>query len=603
MLHLCGMDRRAIWELVRSGEYLRAYDEAMLALGQNGNDVEAGYLAVLALKRSGATGQAKLRYESLGLGLVDTAGLSGRLAEDIAALGPSLEKDLALTVGTGAKPGWAVKSAEGFGSAFARYGSSYHAVNAATMWLVAGDRIKAETAARAAMDALTPPDNLAGDDRYWEQAAEAEAAIVLGELGTASEALVRAGLLSEGQHSSRARTLRQLKMVCALLDVDPIILAPISNPSVVHYCGHRILAPGESGRFPAEDEARVSADLRDVFDRLNVGFGFGSLAAGADILAAEALLDRGAELRVVLPFDRDEFIRESVAPAGGDWVPRFEDCLSAAKAATTAFSGEFLGDPVLFDFCSRVAMGDAVIKARDLETQAHQVAVWDGVPTAGAAGTALDVARWQSGRRTSEIIEVTPASAVGPDSRSSERRRQIRGVVFGDFSGFSTLSDAQLVVFQEEVMVGLASAIEPFRPSLLSGQTWGDGIYLVLEEVTAAADCALAVQAAVNRMDFKQMGLGTLGAMRVAAHAAPVFEGRDPISGSRLFFGADVTRAARIEPTTPEGEIYVSHPFAALAELAGGESLQTQYVGTLPTAKGYGSLPLFALRKRSHRHS
>ncbi len=104
-------------------------------------------------------------------------------------------------------------------------------------------------------------------------------------------------------------------------------------------------------------------------------------------------------------------------------------------------------------------------------------------------------------------------------------------------------------------------------------------------------------------MDFKQMGLGTLGAMRVAAHAAPVFEGRDPISGSRLFFGADVTRAARIEPTTPEGEIYVSHPFAALAELAGGESLQTQYVGTLPTAKGYGSLPLFALRKRSHRHS
>lgn len=147
-------------------------------------------------------------------------------------------------------------------------------------------------------------------------------------------------------------------------------------------------------------------------------------------------------------------------------------------------------------------------------------------------------------------------------------------------------------------MAGLASAIEPFRGHLLSGQTWGDGVYLVLDQVSAAADCALAIQEAIDQMDLGNMGLAALGAMRVAAHAAPVFEGRDPISGSRLFYRADVTRAARIEPSTPEGEIYVTHPFAALAVLVGERSFDTQYVGTLPTAKGYGELTLFALHRR-----
>ena len=59
-----------------------------------------------------------------------------------------------------------------------------------------------------------------------------------------------------------------------------------------------------------------------------------------------------------------------------------------------------------------------------------------------------------------------------------------------------------------------------------------------------------------------------------------------------------MTQTARIEPRTPEGEIYTTYPFAALAVLVGDESFDTQYVGTLPTAKGYGSLPLFALRRR-----
>jgi hypothetical protein len=100
--------------------------------------------------------------------------------------------------------------------------------------------------------------------------------------------------------------------------------------------GHRT-SSAVGGRFPAEEEARVADELRNQFASLGVRIGFGSLAAGADILAAEALLDLGAELQVVLPFERDEFVRVSVAPAGEDRVERFERCLAAASRSPPPF--------------------------------------------------------------------------------------------------------------------------------------------------------------------------------------------------------------------------------------------------------------------------
>ena len=149
------------------------------------------------------------------------------------------------------------------------------------------------------------------------------------------------------------------------------------------------------------------------------------------------------------------------------------------------------------------------------------------------------------------------------------------------------LSDAQLITFQDEVMTGVAEAIDSYRSRILSGRTWGDGIYLVFDDIGTAASCALTILDRVGEMDFEGMGLHTLRSMRIAAHATPVFDGVDPIDNSRVFFGAGVTQTARIEPRTPEGEIYTTHPFASLAVLCGDTSLDTQYVGTLPTAKGW----------------
>jgi adenylate cyclase len=582
----------AIRELLRRGEYLAAFDAAMTSIDRGATDLEPRHLAVLALTRAGSTPQARRLFDRFALAAADPSLLTPQLATDIPALSARLDKDMALLGGPDADA-WAKRSAEGYEAAFAWRSDAYLGVNAATMWLVAGDAERARAVAASAREVLRDDD----DEGYWYHATAAEAALVLGDTSAAAEALACASAATATNHADRASTLRNLRLVCGLLDIDPEILRPIHNPGVVHYVGHRILAPGEDGRFPASDEDRVRARLDEVLEELDAGFGFGSLAAGADVLAAEALLDRGAQLNITLPFDRDEFVRTSVLPAGAEWVHRFERCLASADRVVVATKGEYLDDPTLFDFCARVAMGDAIRRARHLAADPHQVAVWDGVETGGVAGTAADVARWTAAGRPVTVIDVEPS---GPGGGGSGGRRSIKAVLFADFAGFSTLTDAAVLRFQDTAMAALSDALDPHRAHISSARTWGDGVYLVLDDVPAAAAAALSMQEAAGQLDFAGLGLPGIRGLRIAAHATPVFEGWDPIAESPLVFGSGVTTTARIEPRTPVGEIFVTHPFASLAVLGGDDSFDCQYVGLLPTAKGYGALPLYSLRARRY---
>ena len=175
------------------------------------------------------------------------------------------------------------------------------------------------------------------------------------------------------------------------------------------------------------------------------GFAYGSLASGADILWAEALLARGSELHVVLPFARQEFIDSSVAPAGEDWVERFEKCEAAAATVRYATDDAYLGDDVLFRYASELAMGLALLRARYLDAEIRQLAVWDGDPAGGAAGTAVDVATWRRTgravtvispmRRRSTQVALAPVLVTVLGRRTYAGGRSVHAIVFGDFQG------------------------------------------------------------------------------------------------------------------------------------------------------------------------
>ena len=581
------------------GEYLTAFDFATEALNVHPSDLRLQYQMVLALARAGATNQA---IETLASSRLEARAGSADVAmqEDIAALRARLAKDQALDVVEPDRAARAAVAAELYEGVYQRLHRPYACINAATMRLIAGDRVRAADLAKKAWDLCRRAEPETDDDRYWHAATEAEAALHLGNQNALRDALNRAATYRSGRLASVAATRKQLQLICQYNGIDPTVLELLAIPMVIHYAGHRISPPGQPGQFPAEAEASVTQAIRAHLDQERVGFGYGSLAGGADILFAEALLDRGAELHVVLPFAVEQFKRLSVESCGESWPARFEDCLRAATSVVYATRGQYLGDDSLFDYSARVAMGRALIRSSFLTAPLTQVVVWDGKDPQGRAGTAVDVTTWRRGGRVTHVIPVEgtadePPGTAGP---ALAPRRHLRAMLFGDIHGYSALTEAEIPTFVASLMGGLGATLDRFGESVLLRNTWGDALYVVLRDVQAAARCSLALQTTMRELNLAQIGLPDGLGLRIGAHVGPVFEGWDPVIRQHAFYGTEVTRTARIEPRTPEGEVYVTDAFAALLVLDDDQTMRCEYVGHIPTAKDYGVLPMYVLKRR-----
>ena len=586
----------------RRGELLAAFDLAERGLSEHPGDLGLEHRAVLALARTGATAEATRRFEEYGLdGVVD---------EDVSALRARLAKDAALSATGVERARLAAQAATLYHAIFTRTRGYYPAINAATLWLVAGYAARSRELAGSVLDLVA-----GNGDSYYTVATEAEAHLLRGETRAAEAALVRAAAAHDGDYGALASTRRQLRLICDLLSIDPELLGPLAGPAVVHFCGHRL----GSARFSPSNESDVAKRVEEAVRATRIGYAYGSLASGADILWAEAILAAGGELHVVLPFARDEFVAWSVGPAGVAWVQRFEDCLDAAASVRYATDDAFLGDDVLFRYGSELAMGLALLRARYLDADVRQLAVWDGGSANGAAGTAIDIATWQRGGHMVTIVSpdrdavaigaasapasspdghMVPVQTHAPAGRSAGTRpgRVVRALLFGDTRGFSTLTDEQLPVFSERFLGAFAEVLARHEDEIWHRNTWGDAVYVVLTDAVCAAACALELQEAVTAIDLPSVGLPEHLALRLGGHLGPVFPIHDPVVDAGAFMGSHVSRTARIEPVTPPGAVYVTEPFAAALVLAGCDRFTCDYVGHMPLAKDYGRLRMYRLR-------
>jgi class 3 adenylate cyclase len=303
--------------------------------------------------------------------------------------------------------------------------------------------------------------------------------------------------------------------------------------------------------------------------------------------------------------------------------------LRAASSIRFATDDAYLGDDVLFRYAAELAMGLALLRGRYLDAEVRQLTVWDRQPSRGAAGTAIDVATWLGGDRAATLVSPAPdprpteviqalsgglarerlgspspppeqigSSGAVPAHDTPREGRVLRAMLFGDVRGFSILTDEQLPVFAARVFGTLAAAVAPYREHVWHVNTWGDAIFLVLSDATAAAACALALQDAMASIDLRAAGLPDHLALRLGGHVGPVFPYRDPVVERPDFIGSHVSRTARIEPVTPPGAVYVTEPFAAALVLSGPPDLACDYVGHMPAAKAYGRLRMYRLRRR-----
>ena len=577
----------------QNAEYLLAYDQAMSGLEEYPNNPQLGFQAVLALARSGATGRAAETFQLLGL--------EGNKDEDIASLEARILKDRFFSSADHQEADIAGQSASCYEMVFLATGGYYPAINAASMWLFAGDRERSAKLAEEVLQICRKHGDQQVDEIYWLRATQAEALLLLEDLHGAEEQLKIIVSLQQLHLSDLVSTRTQLQRISRFLGLYPTFIDLLKLPGVIHYTGHMITPRGEKGRFAAESEARVAGEIQQQLERLNVGFGYGSLACGGDILVAEALLQRGAELHLVFPFELEDFEQTSVLGGGLGWQQRFRRCKKRAHSVTFASEDGYLGDSMIFAYTSRIAMGLARIQAQNLNTAAHQLAIWDGQENEGVAGTAADIACWREHGFISHLIDAgPPATGISPPATSwqkKEAKRTLAPVLFTDMKGFSHFREEEIMVFIDEVMGSLAKVINRHQEGILYRNTWGDAIFLVFADVATAIECVLELQARLWQLPLAEMGLPADTGMRMAMHAGPVFEGFDPILSKKAFFGSTLTRAARMEPVTPVGEIYVSGAFAALAVFEDLKGVRCEYVGHMPTAKSYGCMRMFHLKK------
>jgi adenylate cyclase len=590
-----------IERLLSAGDFILASDTAEKAIETGNASLRTKHLSVLSLARSGATDLAIRRYNELELhNLADTA-RPAHLKTSIRALWARLLKDKALSSDGDRRSDLLSGAADAYEKVFRSDRSSYPAVNAATLKLLAGDIAAARKLADSALRALARERTQNG---FWGAVTSAEARLVLSDVSGASGDLARAAKLARSDYSSIAVSRRQLLLVCESLKIAPDVLSALSLPSVIQFCGHEA---GE--RIRSNKMQIVRSAIREALARLNVGFGFGALSAGSDILFAEELLRRGAELHVVLPFEITEFERISVSTAGGDWSERFAECIARAKSVYFATSDSATSDRSVYDYSTKLAIGFAQLRAHFLGSRMQQCAVWDGAASDGPNDFVSGIAICQKLKLSTTTIHpktgncATVAEApLSQQTKPVSTHRMLKAMIFGDFKGFSKLQEHQIESFTRGVLGALANVIKRHAADIAFRNTWGDGLYLVVNSSSAASRLALALQDAMKNLPLEEIGLPPTLGLRLGAHFGPVFSLVEPITGTQNFLGTHVSRTARIEPVTPEGAVYVTDAFAAdVAADASGSEFSLTYVGNIRAAKGYGNLRMYALGDGSSR--
>lgn len=148
---------------------------------------------------------------------------------------------------------------------------------------------------------------------------------------------------------------------------------------------------------------------------------YGALARGADIIAAEAALEAGCDLHVVLPWDEKTFRSKSVSDDNGSdvWSRRFDACLKAARSVQVGPSVKHGAkeDPAWIKAGWRQAAGRATLHAMALQTEPFMLATirkWEEIGT--GHGTANALGAWRKAGRVDQTLEI---DVKVPDGRQN----------------------------------------------------------------------------------------------------------------------------------------------------------------------------------------
>jgi hypothetical protein len=508
---------------------------------------------IIALARAGALDHAWGQFAAAGYDRND---------QDPAALTVKgrLLKDYALRAEGEERRRYYLQSAEAYRASAALQPATYPLINAATLSLLSGDRGQAGEIAREVLERIAREPG-EPETPYYRAATEAEALLLLGRLGEAGAALEAAVAAAPRAWEDHASTLRQFVVIHEAMGTDPAWLDLLRPPRSLHYAGHGAFGAGaEGGAF---DEA-----VGELLGRERIGFGFGALAAGADILVAEALLARGAALHAVLPSDPASFAARFVDPYGAAWRRRFDAALEAAETVEHVRPLQAMPDDRMAALAEEIALGAAILNAERLMSEAVALRV-------GAAE--------ESPPRLRTHFVAAPEAALSADRNDAAPAPEPRAKLLALLAvSVGSGAEAAFEDRLEDVQGALASA----GAAQIAPHLGGDCILIGYPGPIEAAAAARAIHARLRR----QMPL------RIAGHYGLINCVRDPFTGSLrpTESGTDIVLA--IAGAIPPDTVCASHDFAAVLAASTDSPSEANWIGELDAFDGGSAIGLYALR-------
>jgi tetratricopeptide (TPR) repeat protein len=484
-----------------------------------------------------------------------------------------LVKDQALAASGRQRKLYYAEAARAYARAAAIGGANYPLINAATLSLLAGQRRQSHTLARRILarrgseDAETP---------YWHAATRAEAELLLGEVQAARESLREAIALAPQAFEDHASTLRQFGLILDELREGKEWLDSFRPPRSMHFAGHMALSTARGA---------IEHELRRKIIEERIGFGYGALAAGADILIAEALLEMHAELHLILPAAPSIFREASVARLNHSWAKRFDAILDRASSVRAIAAETAPLSALAITLAAEVAMGRAAMQADTLVTDAVQVLILDrksGVRFAGSTSGSIARCWEQSGRRQHVLVVPRIRNRASPALARADGSERLTAMLRIDLSGQGgdAYSKHTLHRIAEVLATGGEFAVPP---------RWtGEAIIAAYQTPSAAAESALSVAAAMKSADD----------LRIAAHYGIARLRDDPFGAAPFLAGPAASLSAQIIMSTPGGAIHVSENFAAALCAGPAEGRpRVEHVGELASDGAGGPIRLYSLKR------
>lgn len=540
--------------LLEAGNFVAALDMAREALELWPDDAPLLHTAILAMASCGSTTAALSMYQASPLACSDN--------EDYAALGARLLKDLAWRSTAEKRRERMLQAAVRYHDIHQRTKGTYSAVNAASLFALAGEERAALSLAGEILPVLSDatPQDMSDLGQYFHWATVAETATVLDDGELFHRALARAEQLERGNLWVRARTYMQL---ARLVDIRPALKTSIEKwhrPQIAFLAAGDL--PSWATNLPPAPETAAHAALV-----------FCAESPWITQSALEQFVAGGASVHMLV-----EGIDVS-SQRGGASVDLSALHLDASQGT----------EDERHAFCAQAALGVSISSALDVE------APWSCL-SLGAEGmrsvSVLDRSDLEGVLRTGAFL---PADATTPSETAACTRPA--ALLFADVVGYSRFSATQVQQYWSSLMPRVADVFKRHASHILLKKTWGDALHAVVKNATAAAYIAAALVEIAERAWSAQAG-GSVPTFRISLHFGLVDQGVDPVEETRSFFGPQMSLAARVELVAPPGGIYVTEPFAARLTLEGSTAFDCTYVGSVKLPKSFGEFRLLSLQPR-----